>query len=116
MTATRLAAILAADYARLIGEDEAGAVRASVAAFDYRDLRSGPRWPLQRRVQSAALRKYRPFADGLVNGSIDLKPPLGPASARSHPIGRRAAQVVLVLLCMTRKGAPCPKPGKLRRS
>ena len=47
MTATRrLAAILAADYARLIGEDEAGTVWASVAAFDYRDLRSGPGWPL----------------------------------------------------------------------
>ena len=47
MTATRrIAAILAADYARLIGEDEAGTVWASVAAFDYRDLRSGPGWPL----------------------------------------------------------------------
>jgi hypothetical protein len=47
MTATRrIAAILAADYARLIGEDEAGTAWASVAAFDYRDLRSGPGWPL----------------------------------------------------------------------
>jgi hypothetical protein len=44
-------------------------------------------------------------------------PWLGLASlAGSLPIGRRAARAFLVLFCMTREGAPCPKPGKLRRS
>jgi hypothetical protein len=54
-------------------------------------------------------------------GQNDAKPSshpgLGqPPLAISLPPGKRAAQVYLVLFCMTREGAPCPKPGKLRRS
>ena len=46
-----------------------------------------------------------------------LIPGLGqPPLAGSLPPGKRAAQVYLVLFCMTREGAPCPKLGKLRRS
>jgi hypothetical protein len=37
-------------------------------------------------------------------------------SARPVSIGRRAAQAFLVLFCMTREGALCPKPGSLQRS